>query len=596
MYSYTGRCFSRLLLPALLLLRGAHAQIQILNVTANEFPMLTSTCLAVLNQAVACDQAVTWAGRGRFEDDATLTALCTAACTTAITTWHRRVAGACTTRFNDGAGFLVLPQIWSEQYIEEYNLVCLQHNGLFCNAVIRDKAGMNPVNQLATATPGTNLVVATLPCEDCAIKSISAKLQLQRQSQPEYAVVYSSLTSSCKKTTFTFTPIVTTTYSISATGPIPSGQPTGPTAVPTNQPCVGTSYTIKATDTCKSISKSNGISTEWMLRTNSLAPYCSQFPAAGKAVCIDTNHKCKTYTVKDGDTCGTIGDAIVPALTWTQVMIWNPELGPGCAKISSYVGYEICIERPGGNWVDPEPTDEPSPTTVIPEPTRTGTPIHLLPQPVYTGLGNHTVWVFANGTRRDCQRYTTGAEMQGNNTCAQVAAAFDVRLEDELKLWNPSLETASPCVLNMTEQYCAQVTLHTAANITQYCVLKNYALPGVNLKSFMAAMGIQQDQFAAWNPTVKADGSGYKSGYEYCVMVQHFRQPGIISTCNQFVKAEEWLLDMTTVSRFRTTGLYTPQLLPYLLLRQIQLSTLHPHSPHFPGPPVNLGVGICEPT
>lgn len=117
------------------------------------------------------------------------------------------------------------------------------------------------------------------------------------------------------------------------------------------------------------------------------------------------------------------------------------------------------------------------------------------------------------------------------------------------------MEIASPCVLNMTEQYCAQVTLHTAANITQYCVLKNYALPGVNLMSFMASLGIQQDQFAAWNPTVKADGSGFKSGmalatffsrfvfpnifpgYEYCVMVQHFRQPGIISTCNQFVKA-----------------------------------------------------------
>lgn len=77
------------------------------------------------------------------------------------------------------------------------------------------------------------------------------------------------------------------------------------------------------------------------------------------------------------------------------------------------------------------PSDEPSPTTIIPEPTRTGTPMHLLPQPVYTGLGNHTVWIFANGTRRDCQRYTTGAEMQGNNTCAQVAASFDVRLEDE---------------------------------------------------------------------------------------------------------------------------------------------------------------------
>lgn len=119
--------YSRLLLPALVLLKGAHAQIQILNVTTNEFPLLTSTCLAVLNQVVACDQAVTWAGRGRFEDDATLTALCTTACTTALTTWHRRVTGACTTRFNDGAGFMLLPQIWSKQYLEEYDLVCLQH-------------------------------------------------------------------------------------------------------------------------------------------------------------------------------------------------------------------------------------------------------------------------------------------------------------------------------------------------------------------------------------------------------------------------------------------------------------------------------------
>ncbi len=102
--------------------------------------------------------------------------------------------------------------------------------------------------------------------------------------------------------------------------------------------------------------------------------------------------------------------------------------------------------------------------------------------------------------------------MQGNNTCAQVATAFDVLLEDELKLWNPSLQTASPCVLNTTEEYCVQQSLHTAANITEYCVLKNYALPGVNIKSFMASLGIQLDQFAAWNPTVKADGSGYKTG------------------------------------------------------------------------------------
>ncbi len=138
-----------------------------------------------------------------------------------------------------------------------------------------------------------------------------------------------------------------------ATGPIPSGQPTGPPAVPSNLPCAGASYSIKATDTCNTIAKANGISTEWMLRTNNLAPYCAQFPAAGKTICIDTNHKCKTYTVKTGDTCGSIGDTVVPALSWTQVMTWNPEVDPGCTKINTYVGYEICVERPGGNWVNP---------------------------------------------------------------------------------------------------------------------------------------------------------------------------------------------------------------------------------------------------
>jgi hypothetical protein len=104
--------------------------------------------------------------------------------------------------------------------------------------------------------------------------------------------------------------------------------------------------------------------------------------------------------------------------------------------------------------------------------------------------------------------------MLGNTTCAQVAAAFDVNLENELKLWNPSLATASPCSLKLDEQYCAQRTLHKAANITEYCILRNYAVPGTTLKGFMAGLGIQLDQFFAWNPTVNSDGSGYKTGME----------------------------------------------------------------------------------
>lgn len=102
------------------------AQVQLLNITSALYPELSATCIAVLNQAVACDSSITWAGQGRFESDDTLSLLCTTACATALSTWQRRVIGACTTRFNNGAGSLVLPQLWPQVAIDQHNLLCLQ--------------------------------------------------------------------------------------------------------------------------------------------------------------------------------------------------------------------------------------------------------------------------------------------------------------------------------------------------------------------------------------------------------------------------------------------------------------------------------------
>jgi len=102
-------------------------QISLVTLSAN-VPGLSATCITVVNQAVACNSSIIWAGNnGRVESDATLNGLCTTACTTALTTWQRRVAGACgTSRFESEAGYAILPQIYVEQYLEKYSSLCLK--------------------------------------------------------------------------------------------------------------------------------------------------------------------------------------------------------------------------------------------------------------------------------------------------------------------------------------------------------------------------------------------------------------------------------------------------------------------------------------
>lgn len=102
------------------------SQIQIFNFTT-AYTNLSSTCVSVLNQAVACDSSLQWAGRGRYEASGTLTALCTTGCTSALSTWLRRASGACTTRYVDSSGNAILPAYWVEGIVENYNLVCVQN-------------------------------------------------------------------------------------------------------------------------------------------------------------------------------------------------------------------------------------------------------------------------------------------------------------------------------------------------------------------------------------------------------------------------------------------------------------------------------------
>ncbi len=139
------------------------AQIQLVQVEQGN-SSVPAACISVLNQNVTCDASLNSVAGGHgygaldyFPDSTKLAALCNTACSTSLSTWQRRIAGACGTGYWDAAdGSQYLPAALAERYIEVWNSACLKNTaGQYCNAVLGSALCINPVNQQSTATPGT---------------------------------------------------------------------------------------------------------------------------------------------------------------------------------------------------------------------------------------------------------------------------------------------------------------------------------------------------------------------------------------------------------------------------------------------------------
>ncbi|ORY04390.1 hypothetical protein BCR34DRAFT_57224 [Clohesyomyces aquaticus] len=508
---------------------SAVAQYQFYNLTTTD-TNLSSTCVTVLNQAVTCNASIEWAGRGRFEDDETLQGLCTSSCTTSLLAWLRRASGACTVRYNDGKGSATLPALWVETVVENYNLTCLQNGGKFCNAVLRDGFGVDPNNQSKTKSS-----IATITCDDCFLNEIQTKLQMPLYSNSDLATTFTSLTSTCKKTGFSVTPIATkTSWVISTTVPSTVGLPTSTT-------CTGNNYTIKSGDTCNSIALSQGLSTGNLLDANKLQAFCAKFPSSG-TLCIPASGKCKTQTVKTGDTCAKIADQ--NKVTWAQIVSWNPEFGKDCGRIADNVGYVMCISTPGGDWVNPSPAPVSTPTTIT-LPPFVGTEASLLPKPTFGGMINGSdIWTYtyAPGTRLDCDKYANVTDVGASALCETVAKGYGITVE-QLVNWNPSLNTS--CVFDAKLTYCVQPSILHVTNTTQYCTVEDQPSFGQTCDDFLALWDLDYETFEAFNPGIGSKCDKWQLGHSYCVMALHFRQLGQVSTCNKWDMANitNWVQD-----------------------------------------------------
>ncbi|KAM7184015.1 hypothetical protein V8F33_013246 [Rhypophila sp. PSN 637] len=526
----------------LLEVRQAQAQqVSFLNITA-PYQNFTSSCISVLNQVLVCSpKLVDITSIDPFPADSLLTEVCTTTCANSLSLWVRRVAGSCgTARFTSGSASY-LAAYMAETVLENYSKLCVKNpQGQFCNAVFR-----SAIKAAGTATKAP----ASVACNSCALSILSTQLQMPLgNTMAELKTQYSSLTSSCKVSSMTITPLATTTAWVT----------TAPTSTPA--PCVGTQYTVKTGDNCRSVSLAQGISTNDLLVTNELRSFCANFPAPGAKICIPTAKKCKPYQLKAdlSDECRTIADK--EGIRWVQLVSWNPELGEYCEYLHRLAkeGHVICVSMPGGKWVNPNP-ETPVVTTTAPETffTLPQTEFSALPSPV--NLGNpfpnsgYTV-PFANQTILDCalHREPPVIPVRRNDTtasysCKDFAEFYGISLSDLVE-WNPSLATrvqSGDCTLFPGEQYCARRDNPSNGGgemmMTKYCNSTEMAESGPRsmCNGFVAWYRLTKANFLDWNPGVGANCEKFHSGWEYCTSVRGFRPGNTISTCSRWHRVEQ---------------------------------------------------------
>jgi hypothetical protein len=113
--------------------------------------------------------------------------------------------------------------------------------------------------------------------------------------------LYESMTASCG---IVGRPVVTTTIDYFTAAPAPKAKV-----------CQGSTYTIKASDDCYTISKSEGVGTDWLLADNDLEAFCTNFPIASTSLCIA--NRCTTVTVPTNTSCEAV--AAAANITETQL-------------------------------------------------------------------------------------------------------------------------------------------------------------------------------------------------------------------------------------------------------------------------------------
>ncbi|KAB8220120.1 hypothetical protein BDV33DRAFT_231217 [Aspergillus novoparasiticus] len=370
-------------------------------------------------------------------------------------------------------------------------------------------------------------------CSDCTLGPFKIQLESPIGYDDEWAEDFTSLTSSCGATGYTY--VAPTGYalnsSITSSGTATSTGTGTDAATPTSTHACATTYTVQANDTCHSIAKKHSVSTYNLMVANGITIFCSNLAAPGENICIPES--CNSTTLLAGNTCAQMmSDWNV---SMAQILAWNPIISPLCDNFHLFYGWEICgaIEVPTGA------------PTITSGPTTTGT-VYSTPAPVPTnamaGSNHHCgkwyTWlflnpdVFANCTNLwDGYAYCVGAvgniaTYSGWTVTAAPTTSF-TRPASTTETWTPGPTYTLPHAPG-TLQDCAvyRDAIDANNNPTKEWGLSTDFLDklGINYTAcsfYSHPYSVTVDDFVQWNPSLDVSDCVVHKGYSYCVLISY---------------------------------------------------------------------------
>ncbi|KAF4160012.1 hypothetical protein CNMCM6936_004141 [Aspergillus lentulus] len=533
------------------------------------YPGLSESCQRALATNVSCPPFITVVSQSNAILDAEqVSELCVEGCYTSLESAKADIEAVCTSMDVIVYETVAYPATFIvDNYLLTYQLSCRKDGatGEYCDPQILTWSNQTFMND-------------TQLCSDCWLGGLAVQLGSPLSYDAGLEDKFSSLSSSCNATGYSYTS--PTAYALNATATTPSATVTA-TPAPT---CTG-SYVVQSADDCNSVAKALSVSTYSLLSDNSLDIYCQNFATmVNSSLCIPP--QCETYTWQALDTCNTVVGGL-GNVTLAQFLAWNPNFNSLCQNGVNFIGYEVCISPPGGYVNQTSDGDDSMPmtsvTTPVPAPTNAMTGSNAHCSHWYTVVeGDTCASVSIANSISLTDFYFLNPEINANCTNLLLGEAYCVAPVGAITTYSgytvtggwatitvptasfPSIDTAIPMSTGDPGYIYIPVYLPTAPGTLEGCyTYRNYSdYAELNGCTWIAALyDLTTDQLLEWNPSLSSNLTtcelqpGYSycveryanqtlpaddGTYSYCLDVDTI-EPRTASDCNCFTKVDGWL-------------------------------------------------------
>ncbi|KAI5116230.1 hypothetical protein M0805_001222 [Coniferiporia weirii] len=427
--------------------------------TLSTTPAPSDQCATALTATLACNSTIPLMAISPyiFTDD--LSIVCTNDCTVALESYRAGVVSGCKGYSIAGSGNITYAPTLAVDYVAgPYMVQCLQDPSTlqYCG----------PLVESYNATGGLLSLPTNELCSYCTLETLNVTLSNPVTYSVAVASLLSSAVQTCGQQYASYNVTTPPGDQVVLAPGVPSFGVNATTSPTTDCAITGRNYTNRAETTCAAVATTLSVSEYSVLASNPFLTANCTIPA-DTTLCIP--QACTTYTIATNDTCDSVAalaaNVTGTAITTTQLLSFNPDLGTYCQLMPLRVGKQICL-TPNGGFPNVGATSGGNPSA---------TPTTFAPIPTPT----------VSGTTADCGRYY---QVKSGDICQTVALSNGVSLADFLTL-NPELN-ANCTNLWLNYYYCVApyppfssalptstiMTNYSSATIMSYTIPTNYTI------------------------------------------------------------------------------------------------------------------------